>query len=123
MRLQARRWADAIVIAPSGRLDHENSESFREGVKAHLDGASGGASIVLDFSDLEYVSSAGLRALMLVMNQAKAQGTRVVVAALQPVVAEIFEISRFNMVFSVFATVREALASISPAAVAAFDAA
>jgi glucose-6-phosphate 1-dehydrogenase len=50
-----------------------------------------------------------------------AENARVVVAALQPMVAEIFAISHFNLVFQVFPGVREALASVSPEAAAAFD--
>jgi hypothetical protein len=45
------------------------------------------------------------------------------VAALQPMVAEIFQISHFNLVFQVFPTVREALGAVSADAAAAFDAA
>lgn len=122
MKLSSRQLADTVLVALSGRLDHENSDRFRDGIKPLLDSAaSSGAGIVLDFSDVEYISSAGLRALMLSANQAKSQKTRIVIAALQPVVAEIFEISRFNMVFTIFGTVRDALADISPAAAAAFN--
>ena len=73
---------------------------------------------MLDLSGLEYVSSAGLRCFMLASRQAKAQHGRIVVAALQPMVAEIFEISHFNLVFQVFPTVREALAAASTEAAA-----
>jgi anti-anti-sigma factor len=65
----------------------------------------------------------GLRVLMLASKQAKAQGGALVVADLQPVVREIFEISRFTLVVEVFATLREALAKLSPAALAAFESA
>ena len=44
-------------------------------------------------------------------------------AALTPLVAEIFTISRFNLVFSTFATVREALEGASPDGLGQFDAA
>jgi len=44
-----------------------------------------------------------------------------VLAALRPIVAEIFQISRFDMVFEIFPTVREALGALSAAAAAAFD--
>ena len=81
--------------------------------------ATGG--VVLDLSGLEYISSAGLRCFMLGSREARAQNARVVVAALQPMVAEIFAISHFNLVFQVFPGVREALASVSPEAAAAFD--
>jgi anti-anti-sigma regulatory factor len=58
---------------------------------------------------------------MIAARQAAARNGRVVVAAAQPVVAEILQISRFNLVLPVFATTREALASVSPDALAAFD--
>jgi anti-anti-sigma regulatory factor len=57
---------------------------------------------------------------MLASREAKAQQARIFVAALQPMVEEIFEISHFNLVFQVFPTVREALAAVSPEAAAAY---
>lgn len=77
--------------------------------------------LVLDLSGLEYVSSAGLRCLMLAAKEARERKGRLIVAAMQPIVAEIFKISRFNLVFEVFATLREALASVSPQAAEALD--
>jgi anti-anti-sigma regulatory factor len=58
---------------------------------------------------------------MLAAKQAKAQNSRIVIAAMQPVVSEIFQIARFNLVFEAYPKVRDALAALSPAAVAAFD--
>jgi anti-anti-sigma factor len=78
---------------------------------------------VLDLSGVDYISSAGLRVLMLARKQAKVQGGTLVVAGLTPVVKEIFEISRFTVVFEVFGSVRDALVRISPSAITAFDAA
>jgi len=89
-----------------------------------LDGiiARGGRTLLLDLSGVDYISSAGLRCFMLAEKQARAQGGLVVVAAMQPVVKEIFEISRFTLVFETFATVREAIAKVSPAALKAYQA-
>ena len=88
----------------------------------HVDEAAhGGGAIVLDLSALEYVSSAGLRCFMLASRQAKAQHGRIFVAALQPMVSEIFEISHFNLVFQVFPTVREAVGAVSTEAATAFE--
>ncbi len=122
MKIRSKRFANAVVITSSGRLDHENSSAFGNGINPILeDAASSKSGIVLDFSELEYISSAGLRALMLAANQAKSHGVKIVVASLQPVVSEIFQISRFNMVFSIFGTVRDGLSAISGDAAAAFD--
>ena len=53
----------------------------------------------------------------------RARKARVAAAGLQPIVAEIFAISRFDSVFEVFPTLRDALAALSPDAVVAYDAA
>jgi len=58
---------------------------------------------------------------MIAAREARSRAGRIVVAAMQPVVAEIFHISRFNLVLEVFPTLREALASVSPQAVQAFE--
>src|SRR4051812_44236930 len=100
MNVSSRRYANALVVSVSGRLDQDTCESFRGELMAfvgHAAQQTGG--VVLDLSGLEYISSAGLRCFMLGSREARAQNARVVVAALQPMVAEIFAISHFNLVF------------------------
>jgi anti-sigma B factor antagonist len=122
MALAHRSYGTARVVSPRGRLDHENCESFQRDLAAELEAcARERAALVLDLAGLEYVSSAGLRCLMIVARQASSHNGRVVLAAAQPVVAEILRISRFDLVLPVFGTTREALASVSPGAVQAFD--
>ena len=65
---------------------------------------------MLDLGGVDYIASIGLRVLMLASRQARAQGGTIAVAALQPLVREIFEISKFTLVFPCFASVAEALA-------------
>jgi len=104
------------VLSLSGRLDQDNCEQFRAELAPHLDrAASEQHHIVFDLSGLEYVSSAGLRCFMLAARHAKAQKSRIVVAALQPMVAEIFQISRFDLVLQVFPTVDQALTALGQA--------
>ncbi len=123
MDVAARRLTGVVVLSPAGRIGHDEAEPFRDALKGHLDACAAGTdAVVLDLAGVEYVSSAGLRALLLAARQVKAQGGTLVVAALQPFVQEVFEISRFTMLFRTFATVRDALAEVSPAAVAAFEA-
>ena len=122
MKLDSRTYADTLVVAPAGRLDHDNCDAFRAGLQPLLDRALASRQrIVVDLSGLEYVSSAGLRCFMLAAKQAGTQGGKIVLAALRPVVAEIFQISRFDMVFELHPSVREALAAVSQDAAAAFD--
>ena len=122
MNVSSRRYANAALVQVSGRLDQDTCEAFRGQLMGFVDQAAhDGGAIVLDLSQLEYVSSAGLRCFMLASRQAKAQHGRIFVAALQPMVAEIFEISHFNLVFQVFPTLREAMAAVSSEAALAFE--
>ena len=124
MDLAPRRLADTVVLRPAGRINHVSSDSFKNALDPFLAQCTeGGDRIVLDLSTLEYISSAGMRVLVLARKQARAQGGTLVVADLAPLVKEIFEISRFTVVFEVFPSVRDALASISPAALAALESA
>ena len=121
MNVSSRRFANAVVMSVSGRLDQDTCEAFRGDLTKEVEhSARDGGAIVLDLAGLEYVSSAGLRCFMLASRQAKSQSGRIYVAALQPMVAEIFEISHFNLVFRVFPTVREAIEAVSPEAAGAF---
>jgi anti-sigma B factor antagonist len=122
MNVSSRRYANAALVQVSGRLDQDTCEAFRGQLMGFVDQAAhDGGAIVLDLSQLEYVSSAGLRCFMLASRQAKAQHGRIFVAALQPMVREIFEISHFNLVFQVFPTLREAVAAVSSEAAIAFE--
>jgi anti-sigma B factor antagonist len=120
MNASLRRFGPAAVLQVSGRLDQDTCDAFRAVLSREVEAAAReGSPVVLDLSGLEYVSSAGLRCFMLASREAKEKQARIYVAELQPMVAEIFEISHFNLVFQVFGTVAEALAAISPEAAAA----
>lgn len=122
MDLSQKRFADTVVLAPAGRIDHGSAEDFKRALHPYLERCAAGQDhLILDLSHVDYISSAGLRVLMLARKQAKAQGGTLVIAGLGSVVREIFEISRFTVVFDIFLTVREALARISPAGLGAFD--
>jgi len=122
MNVTSRRYANAVVLRVEGRLDQDTCGGFTSDIMKHVESsARDGGAIVLDLAPLEYVSSAGLRCFMLASRQAKSQHGRIFVAALQPMVQEIFEISHFNLVFQVFPSVREALGAASAEAANAFD--
>jgi anti-sigma B factor antagonist/stage II sporulation protein AA (anti-sigma F factor antagonist) len=73
---------------------------------------SDGARVLINLSGVDYISSAGLRALMMASKQSKASEGRLAVAALSPVVQEIFTISRFALVVQVFNTPDEAIEAL-----------
>jgi anti-anti-sigma factor len=121
MDLSPRRFADAVVLRPTGRIDHAAAPAFRAALAPHLERcAAGQDGVVLDFAGVDYISSDGLRVLVLAAKQAREQGGTLLVADLSPRVREIFEITRFQQVVDIVPTTAEALARVSPAAGATF---
>src|SRR5262245_63980561 len=124
MHVSQERSGDALVLTPVGRVDNSTTDALKAALDTHLPACrKGGDRLVLDFSKVDYISSVGLRVLMLAAKKAREQEGSIVVAGLQPVVREIFEISRFNLVFQCYGTVREALGKVSAHALAAYDSA
>jgi anti-anti-sigma factor len=109
LELSDRHVGSTAVLSVSGRIDMTTSDAFRDRL---LEVLAAGKPLVVDLSGVSYVSSAGLRALMLGSRQAHTARTRLAVAAPQPVVMEIFKISRFDKVLSCHPTVEAALAEV-----------
>lgn len=123
MELSAVRYADVVTLHPAGRIDHNNAEAFAQALVPHVSACKSGADALLfDLSGLEYVSSAGLRVLMLVSKNVTPGGGKVALAQPQRVVEEILEISRFKYVFPIHATLAAGLAALSSDAAAAYTA-
>ena len=121
--MKIARFVDAVVLSPTGRIDHATANDFRRELLDHLGAErAGNDRIVIDLGGVDYIASVGLRALMIASRQVKGQNGILVLASLQPLVREIFEISKFTLIFPIHATVRDALADVSPRALAAFEA-
>jgi len=116
-----RALGDVVVVAPVGRIDYLVAAEFERTLVPLLDPGSGSRrGLVVDFSGVDYISSVGLRVLMIATRSIRSRGARLAAAALQPAVQEIFSISRFDRVVEIFPTVRAALSAISPASAEAY---
>ena len=124
MQFSSKAYAGVVVAAPVGRIDHAAAGHLEQHLAPLLaESRVGKAGVILDFAGVDYISSVGLRVLMIAAKEMRRHGARIAVAALQPVVAEIFAISRFDSVLDVFPSVTAAVEKFSPPALAAFDAA
>lgn len=79
-----------IVIALVGRLDSQSAPSFEKQLYPLLSGHSG---VVLDLAGLDYISSAGLRMVLLIANAARQIDAKLALCHLKPHVREVFEVS------------------------------
>ena len=83
----------------AGRLDGFTSAAHEAELKALLAGDA--SSVTIDLSQLEYVSSAGLRVLLMKAKMAKAKGGAVVLASPTSVVLDVLKISGFDKIFDI----------------------
>ena len=112
MEIGEERRGAALVLSPQGRLDSTTAPEFEQRVRARM--AEGNRDFVIDLGALDYVSSAGLRALVIASKSSNGRGLGL--AAMQPVVREIYAIARFDAIIAAFETVRDALAKLDPGA-------
>ncbi|WP_416972585.1 STAS domain-containing protein [Streptomyces sp. 4F14] len=105
--VEVREEGSSAVVTPAGELDHHTAELLREPLDACL--AKGFSRLVIDCSRLEFCDSTGLNVLLGARLKAEAAGGGVHLAGMLPVVARVFEITGAEAVFTVHATVADAL--------------
>lgn len=98
------------VIGLSGRIDSSTAKTCEDYLLAHV--ADGRPALVLDLAKVDYVSSAGLRVLVMAAQRASGLGRGFAVCNLQEDVAEVMEISGLEEVLNVCADVAAAIASL-----------
>lgn len=118
METSAQQFSDATLLTVEGRIDHKTAKNFEGVLKEHLEGDRLSPVLVLDLAGLEYMTSAGLRVLMIAAKTCATQQRELAVASPQPLIAEIFKISRFDLVLKIFPSVDEAFDALSPEAAA-----
>jgi anti-anti-sigma factor len=81
------------ILTPKGRLDNTTAAAFEEAVKAAT--AAGATRLLIDFSEVPYISSGGLRVILVAAKSLAANGGRLALCSLNPRVAEIIDMSGF----------------------------
>lgn len=107
MKIDVRKEQNGSVAKVRGRIDTMSAEEFGKGLEKAA--AEEKTLLVLDLSDLEYISSAGLRVMLSAGKKMKAAGGEVRLAALQGTVQKVFQISGFLTLFKAYDTPEQAL--------------
>lgn len=111
MEFQARKAAAAVVVTLVGRLDAVTAPDYERRMQELIDG--GDVRVVIDFERLDYISSAGLRGLLVTAKQLKAKGGQLRFANIQGGVRAVFDMSGFGSMFQLDESVASALAALS----------
>ncbi len=98
MKITIESEGPAATISPEGRIDTVTAPELEEAVSGLLRDTT---SLVFDFAKVEYISSAGLRVLLMAHKAMKKSGGSMSVANIPPLVEEVFRITGFSDVFAI----------------------
>jgi len=111
MEFQTRTENNAIVIAISGRLDTVTAPECEKKIRELIDGRN--SKFVVDFDQLDYISSAGLRALLLMAKLLKEKDGEVCLANVKGNVRSVFDMSGFIAIFKMEDSVKAAVDALA----------
>jgi anti-sigma B factor antagonist len=109
MNIEIRESQGIKIIAFEGNLDTNTSPEAESKINELLD--LGEKKLLVNFEQLNFISSAGLRILLATVKKLNASGGALRVCALNATVQEVFDISGFATILSVKGTEEEALSS------------
>ncbi|HCJ09698.1 MAG TPA: anti-sigma F factor antagonist [Clostridiales bacterium] len=110
MDIRTERVGDILVVRVSGELDLATAGEFRHRVDADLD-RFGSRDVVIDFSELGFLDSSGLGALLGRYKRVAERGGRVAVSGCAPHVRRVLELSGVMRIIECHPSVREAVAA------------
>jgi len=107
VNISPRREGSATIVQVSGRIDAEAAPGFEFSCVQQVHGWE--KLVVLDLGGVSYISSGGLRSLLVIGKYQQQRGGVLRLANLAPTVVQIFEQSRFDSLFQCFNSVEKAV--------------
>jgi stage II sporulation protein AA (anti-sigma F factor antagonist) len=111
MEFQTRKEANATIVTITGRLDAVTTPDYEKRVRALIEG--GDNCFVVDFGQLDYISSAGLRGLLVTAKLLKASGGTIRFANVGGNVRSVFDMSGFVSMFPIDDSVAAAVGALA----------
>ena len=111
MLLQKIEHPNATIFHIKGRLDSSTTPELEQCILNRFE--QGIKNLILDFSELEYINSAGLRILVMSYQRLHPLGGQVMVCGVRDYIAEIFDISGYNRVFLMYPDLDQAIRTFS----------
>ena len=111
MQIESSDRGNVVVVKVSGRMDAANAHEFQGECDSWI--ARGATHILVELSDLQYVSSMGLSCFLAVAKALQAKAGSLVLCRLRGLPRQVFEMTRLIGLFPVFDTVDAAIASLA----------
>lgn len=100
-----------IVIYLSGRIDTATAGEFEEKLIETID--KNNYTMIIDFLNVQFISSAGLRVLLLAAKKVKEQEGKILLSNMSEVVQEVFDVSGFSAMFEIHKNVSDAVKALA----------
>jgi anti-anti-sigma factor len=107
MEIETRKQENATVVSVTGKMDAVSSPELEKELSQLM--AEGEKDFVIDLGELDYISSAGLRVILATAKRLKEKEGKILLASLQDMVKEVFEISGFSAIIPIYESVESAL--------------
>ncbi|MHC1711485.1 MAG: STAS domain-containing protein [Solidesulfovibrio sp.] len=107
MQLVEKESGEVTVLELGGRLDSNTSKVLEDKVMEIL--GQGKKNLLMDFKDVDYINSTGLRVLLLALQQLKKSQGKLVLSTIKDYMKEVFEISGYTEIFPIYGSQEEAL--------------
>jgi len=102
MDLVESKHRDVSIVGVCGRVDASTAPAFEQKLLALID--AGTQRLVIDCTDLDYISSAGLRVLLVAAKRLKSVHGHLALAAVQDPIKEVLDIAGFTSLFPIYTT-------------------
>ncbi len=99
-----------MIATTDGRIDGTNASQFQRALEDAIDESD--RAVIIDLVNLTYISSAGLRAILLTAKSLRGKDTELAVCSLTGPVREVFQISGFDQILPVHSSRDEAIAAL-----------
>ena len=107
MEIAEEKRGPVALLALQGKLDAGTANKLEQKLLATIDG--GNTQLLLNCSGLDYVSSAGLRVLLMAAKKLKPVNGKILLSCLKPHIRDVFDIAGFTTIFPIHETDEQAL--------------
>ncbi|MDE0147342.1 MAG: STAS domain-containing protein [Rhodospirillaceae bacterium] len=111
VNVTTERIDDVLSADVEGRIDGSNVVQFEEAVRTAIEDSD--RAVIMDFEKLVYISSAGLRAILLTAKSLQNRDAKLLLCSLSDRIREVFEISGFDKILPIHPSKAEALDSLN----------
>ena len=110
MAILTEREGDTLVAKAEGRIDGTNAREFQDELDSAIEEKD--RTVILNFEDLMYISSAGIRVVLMTAKTLQRRDAKFALCALSEPVREIFEVSGFDKIIPIHASQADAISAL-----------